>query len=61
MEVKYPNRIDHVGDTLGLRAFIERTSNRAPFRLLITQGDTLPVDAPPHIVTMPLSTFMLIT
>ena len=58
-EVEYQHRIDPVRDTLGLRAFIERTFNSAPFALLITQADTPPVEDP-RIVAMPLSTFMLI-
>ena len=60
IEVKYQRRIDPFRDTLGIRSFIERSGNRAPFGLLITQTDTPPMDDP-RIVTMPLSTFMLLT
>ena len=59
VEVKYQRRIDPVRDTLGLRAFVEKSANRAPFGLLITQTDTQTEDAP-HVVSMPLSTFMLL-
>ena len=60
IEVKYQRRIDPFRDTLGIRSFIERSENRATFGLLITQADTPPMDDP-RIVTMPLSTFMLLT
>lgn len=59
VEVKYQRWIDPVRDTLGIRSFVEKSVNRAPFGLLITQDDTVTVDDP-RIVTMPLSTFMLI-
>ena len=36
IEVKYRQRIDPHRDTLGLRAFLEKTANNAPFGLLIT-------------------------
>ena len=60
IEAKYQRRIDLFRDTLGLRSFIERSENRAPFGILITQTDTPPMDDP-RIVVMPLSTFMLLT
>jgi len=58
IEVKYRQRIDPHRDTLGLRAFLEKTANNAPFGLLITlQGS---VDIPdPRIVALPLSTLLL--
>jgi predicted AAA+ superfamily ATPase len=59
VEVKYQRRIDPVRDTLGLRSFVEKSANRAPFGLLITQTDPQTEDAP-HVVSMPLSTFMLL-
>lgn len=59
VEIKYQRRIDPIRDTIGIRSFVEKTVNNAPFGLLITQDDNAQVDDP-RIVTMPLSTFMLI-
>ena len=59
VEIKYQRRIDPIRDTLGIRSFVEKSVNRAPFGLLITQDDSGEVDDP-RIVTMPLSSFMLL-
>ena len=59
VEIKYQRRIDPIRDTLGIRSFVEKSVNRAPFGLLITQDDSSQIDDP-RIVTMPLSTFMLL-
>ena len=59
VEIKYQRRIDPVRHTHGILRFIERSINRAPFGLLITQDDAVELDDP-RIVTMPLSTFMLL-
>ena len=59
VEIKYQRRIDPIRDTGGIRSFIEKTANYAPFGLLITQDDAPPA-LDPRIVTMPLSSFMLI-
>ena len=59
VEIKYQRRIDPMRDTLGLRSFVEKAVNRAPFGLLITQDDSVTVDDP-RIVNLPLSTFMLL-
>ena len=59
VEIKYQRRIDPMRDTIGIRSFVEKSINNAPFGLLITQDDAGPVDDP-RIVTMPLSTFMLL-
>jgi predicted AAA+ superfamily ATPase len=59
LEVKYQRRIDALGDTEGLRTFIEKKVNNAPFGLLITQVDHAGVDDP-RIITLPLSTLMLL-
>jgi predicted AAA+ superfamily ATPase len=59
IEVKYQQKIDPLRDTEGLRTFIEKSVNNAPFGLLITQVDeTLVLD--PRTVALPLSTFMLL-
>lgn len=59
LEVKYQRRVDPLRDTEGLRTFIERAANRAPFGLLITQTDSSAVEDP-RIVPLPLSTLLLL-
>lgn len=59
VEVKYQGRIDPLRDTLGLRSFLEKSVNNAPFGVLVTQDDSSKVDDP-RIVSMPLSTFMML-
>ena len=59
VEIKYRRRIDPLQDTLGIRSFVEKAVNNAPFGILITQDDAATVDDP-RIVSMPLSTFMLL-
>ena len=59
LQVNYRRSIDPVGDTQGIRAFVEGPAKRAPFGLLITQEDGPAIDDP-RIVAMPLSTFMLL-
>ena len=59
LEVKYQARIDALRDTEGLRSFIEKSVNNAPFGLLVTQDDT-PQVTDPRIVTIPLSSLMLL-
>ena len=59
MEVKYQARIDPLRDTEGLRAFLERSVNNAPFGILISQSDEAQV-SDPRIVALPLSTLMLL-
>lgn len=59
VEIKYQGRIDQFRDTLGLRSFLEKSVNNAPFGVLITQDDAGEVDDP-RIVGLPLSTFMLL-
>ena len=59
VEIKYQRRIDELRDTRGLRSFMGKSVNNAPFGLLITQDDSARLDDP-RIVTMPLSTFMLL-
>lgn len=57
IEVKYRRRVTH-DDTIGLRAFVEKAVYRAPFGVLITQGDD-PGSDDPRIVSLPLSTLLL--
>ncbi len=59
IEVKYRQRLDPHRDTEGLRAFLEKTANRAPFGLLVGLSDEVTVDDP-RIVALPLSSFLLL-
>lgn len=59
LEVKYQRRIDPLADTEGLRTFMERSVNNAPFGLLITQTDT-DVVTDPRIIALPLSSLLLL-
>ncbi len=59
IEVKYRRRIDAVEDTLALKQFCEKSSNRAVFGLLVTRDDTGP-DPDPRIVRIPASTLLLL-
>ncbi len=58
LEVKYRQHIDGHRDTLGLRAFLEKTVYNAPFGVLITLSDEVAV-ADPRIVALPLSSLLL--
>ncbi|RMH77163.1 MAG: ATP-binding protein [Calditrichaeota bacterium] len=58
LEVKYRRRIDRLRDTLGLRAFIEKTVYNAPFGILVTLTEEDSV-VDPRIVTLPLSSILL--
>ncbi len=58
LEVKYRQRIDPHGDTLGLRAFLEKTVYNAPFGILVTLTDDVVV-TDPRIVALPLSSLLL--
>jgi predicted AAA+ superfamily ATPase len=59
LEVKYRRRIDPLRDTEGLRAFLEKRENNAPFGVLVTQTDEGGV-ADPRVVSVPLSSLMLL-
>ena len=59
VEIKYQKRIDRFRDTLGIRSFLEKSINNAPFGILVTQDDSGIVDDP-RIVSLPLSTFMML-
>jgi len=58
LEVKYRQRIDGHRDTLGLRAFIEKTVYNAPFGILVTLTDDVSVDDP-RIIALPLSSLLI--
>ena len=59
IEIKYQMRIDQHRDTLGLRSFLEKSANNAPFGILVTLTDSDLMDDR-RIVSLPLSTLMLI-
>lgn len=59
LEVKYQRRLDPLRDTEGLRTFIEKAANNAPFGILVCQVDEESV-VDPRIVTLPLSSLMLL-
>jgi predicted AAA+ superfamily ATPase len=59
VEVKYQASIDPVRDTAGLRAFLGKLVNNAPFGLLVTRQDST-LDFGPRIVGIPLSSLMLL-
>ncbi|NSW55572.1 MAG: ATP-binding protein [Armatimonadetes bacterium] len=58
LEVKYRKYVDKHRDTVGLRAFLEKTVYNAPFGLLVTLADGVVVDDP-RIVALPLSSVLL--
>jgi len=58
LEVKYRKHLDEQRDTLGLRAFIERTVYKAPFGILVTLTDGVTV-SDPRIIPLPLSSLLL--
>lgn len=58
IEVKYRQRIDEHRDTLGLRAFMEKTVYNAPFGILVTLTDDVSV-ADPRIIALPLASVLL--
>jgi uncharacterized protein len=59
IEVKYRRVIDPVRDTLGLRVFLEKAHNNAPFGLLVTRDHGARV-ADPRIVAVPLSALLIV-
>ncbi len=58
MEVKYRRRVDPHRDTVGLRAFLEKTAYNAPFGVLVTMEEETEV-LDPRIVTVSLRSLLL--
>lgn len=58
LEVKYQRRIDPMRDTEGLRTFMEKSVNHAPFGILVTQSTETLDDR--RIIPVPLSTLLLL-
>ena len=59
LEVKYQRRIHAMGDTEGLRSFLEKRAYNAPFGILVTQTGEVEVDDP-RIVVLPLSSLLML-
>jgi predicted AAA+ superfamily ATPase len=59
IEIKYRRVIDPMRDTLGLRLFLEKATNNAPFGLLVTRDDEAVVDDP-RIVCLPLKSLLMV-
>ncbi|NUN94682.1 MAG: ATP-binding protein [Candidatus Omnitrophica bacterium] len=59
LEIKYRRRIDPHRDTLGLRAFLEKTVYNAPFGILVTLTDDV-VIPDPRIVPISLPSLLLL-
>jgi predicted AAA+ superfamily ATPase len=59
LEVKYRHRIDPHRDTLGIRAFLEKTVYNAPFGILVTMHDDVTL-ADPRIVSISLRSLLLL-
>jgi predicted AAA+ superfamily ATPase len=59
LEVKYRLHIDPLRDTVGLRAFLEKSHYNAPFGVLVTLGDQAKVPDP-RIVTISLPSLLLL-
>lgn len=57
IEVKYRKRIDGHADTVGLRAFLEKTVYNAPFGILVTLEDNVQL-LDPRIIPISLSSFL---
>lgn len=57
LEVKYKRHIDPHRDTLGLRAFLERTHYNAPFGILLTMEDDVQIPDP-RIITVSLPSLL---
>jgi predicted AAA+ superfamily ATPase len=59
LEIKYRQRIDPHRDTLGLRAFLEKSVYHAPFGILVTMHDYVTVPDP-RIVCVSLPSLLLL-
>jgi predicted AAA+ superfamily ATPase len=59
IEVKYQRRLDPLRDTEGLRTFLEKAVNNAPFGILLSQVDDDAI-LDPRIVSLPLASFLLL-
>jgi predicted AAA+ superfamily ATPase len=59
VEIKYRRVIDPLSDTLGLRLFLEKATNNAPFGLLISREDGIVIDDP-RIICLPLKSLLMV-
>lgn len=58
VEVKYQRSIQSHGDTLGLRSFLEKVHYNAPFGVLVTMLDDVPIPDP-RIIPVSLRSLLL--
>lgn len=58
VEIKYRRPIDTHRDTLGLRAFLDKTVYNAPFGVLVTLLDEVCIDDP-RVIALPMSSLLL--
>jgi hypothetical protein len=58
MEIKYAWRVDQHRDTLGLRAFLEKTVYNAKFGILVTLEDDVAIPDP-RIISLSLPSLLL--
>ncbi len=58
IEIKYRRIIDTMRDTFGLRSFLEKANNNAPFGILVTRDDTTIIDDP-RIICLPLQSLLM--
>jgi predicted AAA+ superfamily ATPase len=59
LEIKYRQRIDPHRDTVGIRAFLEKTAYNAPFGVLVTLHDGVKI-TDPRIVAVSLASLLLL-
>jgi len=59
VEVKYRHRIDFHRDTVGVRAFLEKTVYNAPFGILVTMTDDVKI-RDPRIIHVSLPSLLLL-
>lgn len=59
LEVKYRRHLDELEDTQGLRAFLEKRANNAPFGVLVAMTDDVRV-RDPRIITVSLPSLLLL-
>jgi predicted AAA+ superfamily ATPase len=59
VEIKYRRVIDPLSDTLGLRLFMEKAANNAPFGLLVTRDDQVTM-TDPRIICLPLKSLLMV-
>jgi predicted AAA+ superfamily ATPase len=59
VEVKYRRVLDPLRDTVGLRSFLEKSVNNAPFSLLVARADSGAV-TDPRVIVVPLPALLIV-